>query len=285
MTNSGVSDQSTALVCLCTGKYHLFLDEWVQSAVQYLPDADLFVLADREPQGETSLLVNWLPWGHMPWPHSTLHRHRALLAYRSIFEQYRLLVHTDVDMIFVGRPEFPTKGLFAVSHPGYPEHGIRGPFEYRERSSAFVPAGYSGPYVAGGVQGGIVSSYLEICESISAWIDQDRASDIIPIWHDESYWNRACTDARDITVLPSTYCSIGGTNAGAPILIALDKNHRYFRATSHSARVLARFWFHPISILKRQILQTPLGRASWSAWRAARSRVVKRGRKRDLRRT
>lgn len=285
MTSTSRSDHSIALVCLCTGKYHLFLDEWVKSAVQYLPNADLFVLADQEPKGETSLLVSWLPWGHMPWPHSTLHRHRALLSYRSTFERYKLLVHTDVDMTFVSRPEFPTEGIFAVSHPGYQELGARGPFETRGHSAAYVPMDYTGPYVAGGVQGGIISSYLEQCMRISAWIDRDMASGIIPTWHDESYWNRACVDATDLTILPSSYCSNGDNDVGAPVLIALDKDHRYFRATSRAARVLARFWFHPTSVLNRAIRQTQLWRAAQLAWRTVRSRAVKRRRKNDLRRT
>ena len=60
-------------------------------------------------------------------------------------------------------------------------------FEKRPASLAYIEGGDL--YVAGGINGGDYSSFIDICKKLSANIDRDLQAGIVAIWHDESHWN------------------------------------------------------------------------------------------------
>jgi histo-blood group ABO system transferase len=120
----------------------------------------------------------------------------------------------------------------AVEHPGYVGQAAEGlPYERRLESACRVPPGAAKKYFCGGVQGGQASQYLDACAEMASWIQSDLDRDIIPVWHDESAWNRYCALNPPTTVWGPEYCSPEHEGNPGARIIALDKNHDAFRET------------------------------------------------------
>lgn len=219
-----------ALITLATGRYIEFIPQLAASAAANVDRATLFVLSDCPPPPISDLEVRWLPWGHTPWPFSTWLRHRAISAYADEFDGFEVLVHLDADMRFTGRATFPEEGLFAVTHPGYP--GVAPellPYERRPESAACLATDQGSIYVAGGLQGGSRSAYLDACRTMAAWTQHDVAAGVTPRWHDESIWNKFCVLHPPATVLPVEFCTPDTAQTEHTIVVALTKRHGLYR--------------------------------------------------------
>lgn len=214
------------LVVIATGKYQQFLPRLLNSATRHLEGfRTAFVLSDRRPT-EGDLPVQWLPWGHLPWPYPTLLRYRAITAYADELAKVGTLMYVDVDMEFVNSVCLPTPGLIAVRHPGFVSASAESlPFERRQESTAYMPHGATGPYVAGGFQGGATARYLEAARELAAWAQADLNRGLIPVWHDESLWNRYVSTSDDVTLLDANYCWPEEKDNPHARLLALQKNH------------------------------------------------------------
>jgi histo-blood group ABO system transferase len=224
---------SVGIIVIATGRYRRFLPQLVESAESHVSGLErIFALVDDDRSQRLSPLVTTLPWDHSPWPLPTLLRYKAIARHSQAMTGIDCLVYVDVDMRFVAPFELPSlNGLFAVQHPGCvdrPRDQL--PFERDPLSRAFVPFGSGDRYVCGGVQGGDTRRYLTACAEMARWIDDERASGRVPIWHDESIWNRWCIEHPPELVLPANYCWPEHRPDGDPVLIALDKTHAYWRA-------------------------------------------------------
>jgi hypothetical protein len=92
-----------------------------------------------------------------------------------------------------------------------------------------VPASLGKSYFAGGVQGGKTTVYLEAAFKMSQWIRQDLAKSIVPVWHDESIWNRYLIDSSSQQIFSADYCCPDTAISEASRIIAITKNHAYYR--------------------------------------------------------
>lgn len=243
---------SVALVVLATGKYLEFVPSLVRSAKSHVVGlARVFVLTDVRPPDVDGVEVSWLPWGQTSWPYSTLLRYRAITAYADVLRGFDHVLHVDADMAFVGPVELPQAvGVFAVQHPGHV--GVAAgdlPYERRVGSRARVLPDEGGRYVAGGVQGGTAAEYLSACGTMAGWLQDDLDHGVVPLWHDESVWNRYCITYPPATVLPVEYCMPDVIRVEGARILALSKDHdRYrnvppvvrFRRRVH--RRLRRYW-------------------------------------------
>lgn len=224
---------SVGVIVIATGRYRRFLPQLVESAESHVSGLQrIYALVDDDHSKRLSPHITTLHWDHTPWPLPTLLRYKAITQHAEAMTDVDCLVYVDVDMKFVAPFELPSlSGVFAVQHPGYvdsPRDQL--PFERDPLSRAFVPFGSDEIYVCGGVQGGDTRRYLEACAEMARWIDGERASDRMPIWHDESIWNRWCIEHPPELVLPANYCWPAHRPGGDPVLIALDKTHDYWRA-------------------------------------------------------
>lgn len=219
-----------SLVIIATGRYDRFLPSLVASARTHVVSLHrVFVLADVRPP--TSLGVTWLPWGHVGWPYPTLLRFRAISAYADELSDTDILVYVDVDMLFTGEVDLTrVDGLVAVQHPGFVStHPSAFPYERRPESRVHILEGSGTHYLAGGVQGGAVASYLLACSAMSAWVQQDLAAGVVPVWHDESVWNKWCLENPPSSLLDPTYCTPEPQRGAGTRIVALDKNHDVIR--------------------------------------------------------
>jgi histo-blood group ABO system transferase len=219
-----------SVLTIATGLYSEFVQAFTASAIKYVKGLrQIYLFSDGDPKLNDP--VAWLPWGHLAWPYPTLLRYRAFAAYRNILRTESVLLYVDVDMRFVGEVDVRgVKGIVAVQHPGYvgasPDQL---PFERRLESRCRIPVGDGQMYYAGGVQGGNARVYLDACERMADWVQTDLSRDIIPIWHDESAWNKHCQVYPPDCTLSSRYCSPEYSNDSEARIVALDKDHDRLR--------------------------------------------------------
>jgi histo-blood group ABO system transferase len=230
---------SVAIVVIATGRYHEFLPALIEGAKAHVQGLErIFVLSDSAPHPDG--VVMWLPWGHIPWPYPTLLRYRAMTAYREVLSAFEMLLYLDVDMRFQRKITIPSmEGTFAVRHPGYLGVGPDElPYERRLESVSHVSFGKGTSYFAGGVQGGSSVAYLDACATMADWIQTDLSNRLIPLWHDESVWNRYCITHEPELILSHTYCSPEYHKQVDAIIVALSKNHDRLR----EATLLTQIW-------------------------------------------
>ena len=127
-------------------------------------------------------------WG---FPEATLYRYRFLSAL-PIIDYGDYIFYLDVDMRIVA----PVKDeilydIVAVKHPGFFNTGS-GSWEQNNQSMCFTDLDRQNPkyYYAGGFQGGKAFFYYMAMLTMAQWINMDLEKNIMPVWHDESAWNR-----------------------------------------------------------------------------------------------
>ena len=232
------------VVTIATGRYGEFLPAFIESARDHVVGlSDICVLADSALGADRGDDVRWLPWGHFSWPYATLMRYRAFDAYRTVLKEFDTILYVDVDMLFVAAVDVAgIAGNFAVLHPHF-EGGERATFPYDDNpeSVAYVDAQEGDYYFCGGVQGGSSIVFLEACGEIASRIDTDLTRGVVPKVHDESAWNRWCIDNPPERILSSEYCTPETQRAAASRILALDKDHAYFRQQRRED-VAARAW-------------------------------------------
>ncbi len=225
------------LVTIATGRYTEFVPALIASAREHLVGlGPVFVLTDAEAIDADATI---LPWGHTPWPLPTLLRYRAFGQYAQAFSAVDVLLYTDADMLFVGTVDVRhATGLIAVQHPGFVgAEPNELPYERRSTSTACVARGDEGIYFCGGVQGGRVENYLEAAAAIDAAVAADEANGITATWHDESHWNRYLIDHPAATRLGAEYCTPDTQRTAQSRILAVTKDHAYFRELSPLQRV------------------------------------------------
>jgi histo-blood group ABO system transferase len=274
MEARGVSGPTIGLATIATGRYIELLAPLLESARAHFFPGELvktFVFTDSPhktaiftdaPQVADDVLR--LPIEHEPWPLVALHTYHYFTRYAERFAGLDYLYFIDVDMRFVARcadeilPH--SSGLVAVEHPDY-WRGHRGfasraidavtggrwsarplphaalPFERDPRSTACVSDPHHRYYYAGAFAGGRVDAFLEMAHALRDAVEADHRNGVIAVWHDESHLNRYLY-AHPPKRLAPAYCypeSVYSHLAHLePVILALDKDHAYFRAEPHA---------------------------------------------------
>lgn len=229
---------TVGLVTMATGRYVEFIPELVSSAREHLAGlGPVFVLTDAATiDGVDDVCI--LPWEKLDWPLPTLLRYRAFCQYAKALAEVDVLLYTDADMLFVGPVDVrDATELIAVRHPGYVDTvASELPYERRAVSTAFVPHGQGDAYFCGGVQGGRSTAYLAAANVIDRAIAEDQAKGVTAVWHDESQWNRYLLDHPAEIQLSADYCTPDVQRTEASRILAITKNHSYFREYSKLQR-------------------------------------------------
>ena len=219
------------LLVMATGKYTVFIPPLIQSAEKYFckgHNVTYFVFTDGEiPQQKNVVCIYQTRLG---WPYDTMCRYNVYLKNRELLEDQDYLFACDADMLFVGDCGDEILGeRVATLHPGY--FGKPGPHdETSPKSVAFIPKRLRKSYFCGGFYGGKTSEVFKIFEENITRINEDLEHQIIPAWHDESYWNRYCIDFPPTVILSPSYCYPENWNLPcAKKLLALDKDHKEFQ--------------------------------------------------------
>lgn len=226
------TSKKIGLLVIATGKYDVFIQPLFESMKKYFlnnHDVTMFVFTDRDIP-EVHGLVR-IQQEHLGWPRATLDRYSVFLKNRALLESQDYLFYCDADMVFVDTVGDEVLGdLVATLHPGF-YRGIRGTYETRRESTAYVGSNEGKHYYAGGFNGGEARFFLNMAEKIEANIARDDSNNIIAIWHDESHFNRYLIDNEPTIKLSPSYCYPESWNLPLPKkLLALDKNHAQMRS-------------------------------------------------------
>ncbi len=234
------------IIVIATNKYIKFFENLYNSCEKYLfPNTDkkYFLITDHPIQNYSNVIT--LFQQHEKWPNPTLKRFHYILSHRDLIESHNLthLFYLDADMLivdYVYETYFLEKckdKLLAVYHPGYwKTSNKRGEPEQNQKSKCCI-LDKDHEYVAGGFQGGYTKLYFKAMEIMKNALDEDISNGIIPIWHDESVWNKFVSlNKNKIHFEIPEFCFPEGWDARKNLkglkkkIVALNKNHEFFRS-------------------------------------------------------
>lgn len=228
------------VLLIATNRYVDFVGQVVDSIMEsFMPTEErrIFLFTDCELPFKEE--INIIPIEHEPWPMIPLRQFSLFRDHRNRFHGLDFLFYLDVDMRIVDTvsteilPDSKT-GLVGTLHPGFYRDGKNGTFETRPTSAAYVCPGSDSHYYCGAFFGGERQAFLRMSERIAEGIDRDLKSNIIAIWHDESYLNRYFDDVLP-KILPPSFCYPESWTLPFPkIILALDKDHAAIRNEDNS---------------------------------------------------
>jgi histo-blood group ABO system transferase len=215
------SHYKIAIVCICLNEnYWQYLPPMIESARKFLlkgHDVEFIVWTDMPK--ETKIDAKIIPTEPMTWPTPTLMRYHLFLREEKLLSEYDYVFYCDADMKFVSRVGDEILGdLVGAQHPMYAiRQNYVPPYEPNPKSSSFIPRvgrvieeggkkKFQPLYFAGGFQGGRSDTWIQAMKDMRDLIDKDfTENNYIPIWNDETAWNRYCLDHPPTVVLNPSY--------------------------------------------------------------------------------
>lgn len=158
------------------------------------------------------------------WPYPTLLRYNLFLQEEEALTKYDYIFYSDVDMRFVsivGDEILPISengtGITAAQHPMYAiDKALWYPYEPNPKSASFIKRPgiiitdngkprFMPLYAAGGFQGGKAERFISAMKVCKEIIERDLNIGYIPIWNDESAWNKYLECNEPEIVLSPSY--------------------------------------------------------------------------------
>jgi hypothetical protein len=163
--------------------------------------------------------VTIFPTESIQWPYPTLMRYHLFLQQEEYLKKFDYVFYVDLDMRIVNvvGDEILGDGLTAAEHPMYSlRKEYFPPYEPNPNSEAYIPRPgkivneggnqrFKPLYYAGGVQGGKTEQFIDAMKEMKRMIDSDMGKGYIPIWNDESVWNKYLFDHPPAVVLNPSY--------------------------------------------------------------------------------
>lgn len=148
--------------------------------------------------------IKVFPTEPIEWPFPTLLRYNLFLQQEESLKEYDYIFYCDIDMRFVNivGDEILGNGLTAAQHPMYAlRKEYNPPYEPNKESEAYIPRPgrvivengkprFIPLYYAGGFQGGKTDLWISAMKEMAKMTDKDLTKNYIPIWNDESIWNK-----------------------------------------------------------------------------------------------
>ena len=212
-----------AVVVICLNKpYWEFVTPMIESARKFfLRGHDVDFIAFTDMPKDTVIDAKIIPTEPFEWPLPTLYRFHVFLRQEELLKEYDFIYYIDCDMKFVARVGdeiLPTKGLMGSVHPMYfIRQEYIPPYEPNKKSTSYIPRPgrvledngkkkFQPLYFAGGFQGGRTEDFIEAMKVMKGWIDTDFSDNgYIPIWNDESVWNKYLFKHPPTVVLDPSY--------------------------------------------------------------------------------
>ncbi len=223
-----------AILYICTGKYHIFFKEFFDSCEEFfIPDVEktYFVFSDHKELDKYEHIKFYYKECE-GFPNDSLYRFRTFLLAEDELKEFDYIFFFNSNMKFV---QLVDKSVLPVEEDGYLccldadydkvyPHPCFYPYERNKKSAAFIPRGLKGyRYYHGGVNGGRVKEYLEMCHTLKENIDKDYRNGIVAIFHDESHLNKFFSEHR-CKGLSSDYGTAEGYEmVGKTKLVITDK--------------------------------------------------------------
>lgn len=215
------SRYKVALISICLNEaYWQFYPPLVQSAKKFfLPghEVDFICWSDMPP--ENPLGVKVIPTTPFSWPEPTRFRYGLFLKEEELLREYDYVFYCDADMLFVSKvgDEILGDGLTAAQHPMYAlRHEYNAPYEPNPESTSYIKRPgrlvevdgkkkFESLYFAGGFQGGRTEEWITAMKAMKENLDKDFVANYVPVWNDESQWNKYLCENPPSVVLSPAY--------------------------------------------------------------------------------
>lgn len=188
------------ILYICTGKYDRFFKNFFESCEKhFLPNTNkkYFVWTDSNDSifnHEKILKINQVKLG---WPFDTLMRFHMFASIKEQIKQQDFLFFFNANMLIIDNitdnmilPSNKDNWLSAVLHSAFFNTGVRGTFESREASKAYISPIENPLYFQGCLFGGRSTELIDLIEECKNNIQHDLDKNIIAVWHDESHMNK-----------------------------------------------------------------------------------------------
>lgn len=152
------------------------------------------------------------------FPEATLYRYRFMKKAIKSFRQKNIhfVYYIDADYRFNKRPtNLPqsrdVQGIFATKHirnltESFDDSHRIGSFETNEKSQAYIgPDTSMDAYYCGGFNGGSREAWINAITEMDKMIQIDESNNVMPIWHDESIFNKYCTIHKPTWVFDQSF--------------------------------------------------------------------------------
>lgn len=162
--------------------------------------------------------VTIIPTVASPWPYPTLLRYNLFLQEEDKLKDYDYIFYCDVDMQFRGIVGDEILGnITSALHPMYAlRKEYWPPYEPNEQSEAYIKRPgkilneggkqrFMPMYYAGGFQGGKSETFIRLMKEARKKIDADLSRNYIPVWNDETVWNKVLEENIPDVVLSPAY--------------------------------------------------------------------------------
>lgn len=210
-----------AVVCISLNeRYWEYLSPMIASARKFLLKGhDVDFIAFTDMPASTKIDAKIIPTESFEWPLPTLYRFHLFLRQEELLKEYDYILYCDADMKFVSRVGDEVLGdLVAAEHPMYSVRSeYTPPYEPNEKSASYIPRPgklielngkkrFKPLYFAGGLQGGRSDIFIKAMKVMRDMIDKDFTKEgYIPIWNDESVWNKYLFKNPPTVVLNPSY--------------------------------------------------------------------------------
>lgn len=207
------------LMFICINQpYWQYMQPVIEGAKNYfLPGHEVEIMCWTDMPNAQGATI--FPTDSVPWPYPTLMRYHLMLNEEEYLKKFDYVFYIDLDMRFVNivGDEIFGNGITAAQHPMYAlDKKFFPPYEPNPQSAAYIPRPghinlegdkprFEPLYFAGGFQGGKTADFIEAMKGTKKIIDADLTQNYIPIWNDESAWNKYLFEHPPAVVLSPSY--------------------------------------------------------------------------------
>ena len=185
-----------AIILIATDKYIDLIPNLKESIDKYFLQnyqKTIFVFNDNDLISD----VENIKINHLPWPMNTLMRFHYISMIKNKLNEYDYIYYMDSDIIvndIIDEEIFPMKNeIVSTKHFHFQTSTSIGPYEFENKNSlAYVEKSdvLQNMYCQACFFGSSKTSFINMVDHIKDEIETDLKNNIIPIWHDESYFNK-----------------------------------------------------------------------------------------------
>lgn len=210
--------QSILIVYILTGKYNAMFEGFHKTVTRFCPNSNITIhrMTDESPSNKIEEEhTSYIP--HQPWPIVALlkfhHIRDAVRKLEARGEYYDYVFYFNSNIEFLEDcPEevFLGDKLIAVHNIGWDYLG-HDPLNFTygkpldPKSATYIEGYYE--YLQSCLFGGPTNMILDACEEVIEMIDYDLAHNRIPVFHDETTWNKYChTNQEKVNIISNEWC-------------------------------------------------------------------------------
>ena len=205
--------QKTAIIYIATGNYITFWDEFYNSCEKnFLPNVKKhYFLVTNHSVDTLPANVTHIYYPHKKWPSIVVEKFAIIHSLKEKLEGYDYTYSFNANAWFIQ----PVKGdvlpnsrqkLIAGLHPNYYRPLFAWKYEYPYESNrnswAYLEQTKNSNYYQACFIGGITHEVIKMAETIKTWTNNDLKQNFIPIWHDESYYNKYMANKNPLILTP-----------------------------------------------------------------------------------